>query len=197
MDDPLCDWRCLPTQHENAKKIEWIEKIDAVLSSIQSTWDSSIILTGETNIDLLSSSTALDMYEQMLDTYQFSCHLNKTARKCKMLIDHISSNISKNKILYSEILPCPTISDHDTPYIVIKLPTNKFEIRQKFIRKLKNLETFVKDFKTLLFTVVYSFDETEDQLVKTEFSRRPAHQMKDIKINNLQHKGDHLRSFTS
>ena len=48
---------------ENAK-IEWIEKIDAVLSSIKSIWDSTIILTGDTNIDLLSSSTTRDMYEQ-------------------------------------------------------------------------------------------------------------------------------------
>ena len=59
---------------ENAKKIEWIEKIDAVLSSIQSIWDSTIILTGDTNIDLLSNSTTRDMYEQMLRTYQLLSH---------------------------------------------------------------------------------------------------------------------------
>ena len=45
------------------------------------------------------------MYEQMLDTYQLSCHVYKTICKCKKLMDHISSNISKNKILHSEILP--------------------------------------------------------------------------------------------
>ena len=48
---------------QNAKKIKWIEKIDAVLSSIKSTRDSTIIMTGDTNIDLLSSSTTRDMYE--------------------------------------------------------------------------------------------------------------------------------------
>ena len=62
---------------ENAKKIEWIEKIDSVLSSIKSTWDSIIIVTGDTNIDLLSSSTTRDMNEQMLHTYQLSCHITK------------------------------------------------------------------------------------------------------------------------
>ena len=61
---------------ENATKIEWIEKIDAVLSSIKRTWDNTIILTGDTNNDLLSSSTILDMYEQMLHTNQLSCHMN-------------------------------------------------------------------------------------------------------------------------
>ena len=51
--------------------------MDAVLSSINSTWDSSIILTGDTNIDLLSRSAARNMYEQMLDMYQLSCHVTK------------------------------------------------------------------------------------------------------------------------
>ena len=69
---------------ENAKKIEWIEKIDAVLSSIKSTWDSTIILAGDTNIDLLSSSTTRDMYEQMLHTYQLSCHITKPTRKARV-----------------------------------------------------------------------------------------------------------------
>ena len=61
---------------ENATKIEWIEKIDAVLSSIIRTWDNTIILTGDTNNDLLSSSTILDIYEQMLHTNQLSYHIN-------------------------------------------------------------------------------------------------------------------------
>ena len=196
---------------ENAKKIEWIEKIDSVLSSIKSTWDSTIILTGDTNIDLLSSSMTRDMYERMLHTYQLSCHITKPTRN-KKLIDHISSNIWKNKILHSDVLPCPTISDHDAPYIIVNLPTNKYEIRDQFIRNLKlfDLETHITDFKTLPFATVYSFNETDDQLdtlnklilsvidkhtplVKTKFTRPPAPWMKDIKINKLQRERDHWR----
>ena len=151
---------------ENAKKIEWVEKIDAVLSSIKSTWDSTIILTGDTNIDLLSSSTTRDMYEQMLHTYQLSCHITKPTRKGKKLIDHISSNISKNNILCSDVLPCVTISDHDAPYIIVNIPTNKYEIRYKFIRNLKlfDLKAYINDFKTLPFTTVHSVNEIDDQL---------------------------------
>ena len=109
--------------------------MDAVLSSIKSTWDSSIILTGDTNIDLLSSSAALDMYEQMLDTYQLSCHVTKPTRKGNKLIYHdLSSNINKTKILQFDILPRPTISGHDATDIVIILPINKCEICYKFIR---------------------------------------------------------------
>ena len=197
---------------ENAKKIEWIEKIDAVLSSIKSTWDGTIILAGDTSIDLLSSSTTRNMYEQTLHTYQLSCHITKPNRKGKKLIDHISSNISKNKILHSDVLPCATISDHGAPYIIVNIPTNKYEIRHKFIRNLEhfNLETYINDFKALPFATVYSFNETDDQLdtlnklilsvidkhaplVKTKFTRPPAPWMKDIKINNLQRERDHWR----
>ena len=197
---------------ENAKKVEWIEKIDAVLSSIKSTCDGTIILADDTNIDLLSSSTTSNTYEQMLHTYQLSCHISKPTRKGKKLIDHISSNISKNKILHSDVLPCATISDHDAPYIIVNIPTNNYEIRYKFIRNLKhfNLETYINDFKALTFATVYSFNGTDGQLdtlnklilsvidkhaplVKTKFTRPPAPWMKDIKINNLQHERDHWR----
>ena len=132
--------------------------MDTVLSSVKSTCDSSIILTRDTNIDLLSSSTAYDMYEQLFDTYQLSCHVTKWARNDKKLINNISSNMHKIKILHSAILPCPMVSDHDGPYIVIILPTNKFEISYKFLRNLKHfeLETFVKvqlyyNFLTIFF----------------------------------------------
>ena len=153
---------------ENTKKIEWIEKIDAILSSIKSTWDSTIILTGDTNIDLLSSSTTRDMYkQQMLDTYQLSCHVTKSTRKGKKLIVHISSTVCKNKILHSDVLPCLTISDQDALYIIVNISTNKYEICYKFIRNLKHfdLETYINDFKRLTFSTVYSFSEkTDDQL---------------------------------
>ena len=61
------------------------------------------------------------------------------------------NNIPANKILYSDILPCPTISDHDATYIVANMSVNKFETRYKHIRNLKNfeLEKNVQDFKAL------------------------------------------------
>ena len=109
-------------------------------------------------------------------------------------------------------IPCDTISDHDAPYIIVNIPTNKYEIHYKFIRNLKhfNLETYINDFKTLPFATVYSFNEADDQLdtlnklilsvidkhaplVKTKFTKPPAPWMKDTKINNLQRQRDHWR----
>ena len=102
----------------------------------------------------------------MVHTYQFSCQIIKPTRKGKKLIDNVSSNICKNKILYSNLSPWPTISDHDAPYITVNIPINKYELRHKFIQNLKHfdLETYINDFKTLLFGNVFSFNETDIQL---------------------------------
>ena len=64
----------------NAKEIKWIEKIDLVLSSTKSTWESSIILARDMNINLTSCSTTSNSYEQMFNTYKFSCHVTKPIR---------------------------------------------------------------------------------------------------------------------
>ena len=148
----------------------------------------------------------------MLHTHQLCCHITKPSRTSKKLIDHISSHICKNKILHSNVLPCSAISDHEAPYIIINIPTNKYEIRYKFIGNLKHfeLETYINDFKTLPFATVYSFNETDEQLVtlnklilsvidkdaslvKTKFTRPPAPWMKDIKINKLHCKRNDWR----
>ena len=74
-------------------------KIYAVLSSFKSTWESSIILTGDANFDT-SCSAARDMYEQMhLNTNELPCHVIEPNVKIKgkKFIDHISTNINKIK----------------------------------------------------------------------------------------------------
>ena len=116
--------------------MDW--KIDAVLSLTKSTWGSTIILTGDTNIDLLSSSMTRDMYKQMLHRYQLSSHITKPTREGKKLMDHISSNIWKSKILHLDILPCLTISDHEALHVIVNIPTKMCELRSKFMKKLKH-----------------------------------------------------------
>ena len=69
------------TSPANAKEIKWIEKVDLMLSSTKSTWESSIILAGDMNINLTSVPQLLsNTYEQMFDTYKFSCHVTKPIR---------------------------------------------------------------------------------------------------------------------
>ena len=92
------------------------------------------------------------------------------------------------------------------------MPVNKFETRYKYIRNLKNfeLEKYVQDFRALPISLVYSFDDPNDQLdtlnklilnainehaplTKTKFTRPPAPWMKDFEINKLQRERDHWR----
>ena len=178
---------------ENNKKLEWIEKLDSVLSIVKSTWNGNIMTIGDSNIGLLASTEIQKRYIEVLETYDLNNHISKATRIGKKVIDHIISNIPANKILHSDVLQCPTISNHDAPYIIANMPVNKFETRYKYIRNLKNseLEKYVQDFTALPISLVYSFDDPNDQLdtlnklilntinehaslTKTKFTRPPA-----------------------
>ena len=134
----------------------------------------------------------------------------KATRIVKKLTYHIISNISANKILHSNVLPCPRISDHEASSIIANVPVNKFETRHKYIRNLINFELgkYVQDFKLLPVSLVYSVDDLNDQLdtlnkfilkaineyallMKTNFTRPAARCMKNFKINKLQKERDH------
>ena len=143
-------------------------------------------------------------YIEVLETYDLNNDISKSTWIGKKLIGNINiiSNIPANKILHSDVLPCPKISDHDAPYIIANMLVNKFETRCKYIRNLKNfeLEKYVQDFKALPISLVNSLDDPNDQLdtlikpilnvinehaplMKTKFTRPPAPWMKDFEIN--------------
>ena len=199
---------------ENNKKLEWIEKLDFVLSIVKSTWNETFMITEDSNIDLLASTEIQKRYIEVLKTYDLDNHITKATRTGKKLVDHIISNIPANKVLNSDMLPCPIISDDDAPYAIANMPVNKFETRCKYIRNLKNFkpEKYVQDFKALLISSVYSFGDPNDQLdtlnkiilntlneharlMKTKYTRNipPAPWMKDFEINKLQRERDHWR----
>ena len=181
-------WLYQPSS-ENNKKLECIEKLDSVLSIVKSTWNENMI-TGDSNIDLLASTEIQKRYIEVLETYDLNNNIWKTTRIGKKLIDHIISNISANKILHLDVILCPTISDHEAPYITANMPVNKFETRYKYIRSLKTFEIqkYFQDFKVLPISLVYSFDDQLDTLnklilnainehaplMKTKFTRPPA-----------------------
>ena len=75
------------------------------------------MITGDSNIDLLASSEIQKRYIDVLETYGLKNHINHTNRSNPNWKDtyrpYIISNILANKILHSDALPCPTISDYD------------------------------------------------------------------------------------
>ena len=110
---------------------------------------------------------------------------------------------SKLKLL-TDVLPCPTVSDHDAPYVIIKIPTASFQTRYEYIRNMKNfsIKEYYADFSTLPFSTVYGFDNPDNQLAmlnklildcigrhaslkRTKFTRPLAAWMKQLDIIEL------------
>ena len=175
------------------EKLIWIQILDTILSAITTTWNKTIVIAGDTNIDYNKPSTVLETYKEVLDTYNLKQHVKKPTRQGVKTIDHIVSNLETEKVLITDVLPCPTIIDHDAPYAIIKIPTASFQTRYKYIRNMKNFNTkeYYTDFTTLPFSSVYIFDNPDDQLAmlsklildcidrhaplkRTRFSRPPA-----------------------
>ena len=196
-----------PSSSEKEKLI-WIEKLDTLLSIVNSTWNKTITITGDTNIDYLKPSAALKRYEEVIETYNLKQHIDITTRKGAKIIDDIITNLKENKLITTNVLPCPTVSDHDAPYIITNIPGIKFQTRTKYIRNMKhfNIKDFVDDFKTLPLALVYSFEDSNEQLeklnnlilecierhtplVKTKFTHPPAPWMKQLDIAELQKNG--------
>ena len=81
------------------------------------------------------------------------------------------------------------------------------------LNNLFNIEKYIQAFKALPISLVYSFEDPNDQLdtlnklilnainkhlplMKTKFTRPPAPWMKDFEINKLQREKDHWRHET-
>ena len=97
--------------------------------------------------------------------------------KLKSLI--ISSPILQdNKLITTNALPNPTVSDHHAPYIITNRPGIKFQTRTKYIRNIKHFhikDDAVNDFKTLPLGLLYSFvvahhSPTKENYPKLEIS---------------------------
>ena len=65
---------------ENNKKLEWLEKLDSVLSIVKSTWNGTVRITGDSNIDLLASTEIQKRYIELLETYDLNNHISKATR---------------------------------------------------------------------------------------------------------------------
>ena len=134
------------------EKMESLKKIKSMLSIIALPFTGTIILAGDTNINVNEPSRHQKRYQEILENFSLLQHTNLPTRKGTKIIDHIIPNIP-NKILYSNVLLRPSISDFSALYIIAKIPTIQYQSRYKYI----------DDFKQLLISIVYSFDNPDDQ----------------------------------
>ena len=135
--------------------------------------------------------------------YNLTRHINEPTRGNKVL-DHIISN-SPSQIKHCGVIPCPQISDHDSPYIIFHTKSRVDEPRYKYIRSMKTFDKkiFVNGFSNLPFSVIDGVDEPEGKLEifdalitqylqdhaplkRIKIRSAPAPWMKDLDIVSLQ-----------
>ena len=156
----------------------WLNKIETILSIITSTFAGTIIWTGDTNINIKVDSDIQKRYTELFNNFTLVRHIQLPTKKVTKIKDHIIPNIL-NEVIYSNVLPYPSTSDHDVPYIIVKslrwytghhdhlliayqrlktkLDTNLLEIMKEFeIGKFK-------DFRMIPLSSVYCSDDPEDQ----------------------------------
>ena len=153
----------------------------------------------------MKPSVALKRYKEAIETYNLNQHITIPTRKGTKIIDHIITNLQENKLINTNVLPCPTVNDHDAPYIITNIPGIKFRTRVKYIGNMKhsNIKDYMDNFKTLPLALVYSFEDPNKQLdtvnnlilesierhaplVKTKFTHPFAPWMKQLDTADLQ-----------
>ena len=97
--------------------------------------------------------------KEVIETYNLMQHIAMPTRRGTKTIDHIITNIQENKLITTNVLPNPTISDHDAPEIITNRPGIKIQTRTKYVRNIKHfhIKDDAVDFKTLPLGLVYSF----------------------------------------
>ena len=61
-----------------ASKEEWLQSLETRLSYINSKWDGPIIICGDTNINLSSTSAITQQYTELLNVFSLSNVVSKT-----------------------------------------------------------------------------------------------------------------------
>ena len=148
---------------------EWLDTLEDLLSELVCSWDGMLLLAGDVNVDMLKQNN-LDVkrYTEVLDSLNLEQVLIKATRmtkSSKTLIDHIVTNLPQ-RITYSNVLPCPLVSDHDAPFITVNVRVPRYEHRYKFIRNKRQFDetSYADDFAALPFEILYAFEDPDDQI---------------------------------
>lgn len=119
----------------------WIDTAESLFSQLNVVWDGLLLVTGDVNVDMLTPvASQVRKYCDMLTSLILYQHVTKPTRTTptsKTLIDHIISN-TLNRIAYCNVLPCPTISDHDALYACINIRVTHFQTRYKLLSNEKH-----------------------------------------------------------
>ena len=149
----------------------WLDKVESLFGYLTASWNGLLVVTGDMNIDLMPGRKKFPFtrqYLNILSSLNLHQHVTKPTRTTKnssTLIDHIISN-SPERITFTDVLPCPLLSDHDAVYPCVNIKVTRFQPRYKYIRDERNLDetAFIEDVKGLPMSAVYGVDDPEEQL---------------------------------
>ena len=193
----------------------WIDTVESLFSQLNVLWDGLLVVAGDVNIDILTlAAPQVRKYCDMLTSLNLYQHVTKPTRTMptsKTLIDHIISN-TPNRITYCNVLPCPTISDHDAPYACINIRVPRFQTRYKLLRNEKHFDEakFKEDLGGVPFSTVFCVEEPNEKLdifnslfkscldrhaplCRTKITRPPAPWLNEEEIRKLQRERNKLR----
>ena len=111
---------------------------------------------------MLKHSQERDVYQNILDNFSLVQHVTKPTRKSKTLIDHLITSAG-TKLIASDIVHCDEISDHDSPFCILKIKKPRFEPRFKYIRDERSfiLRDYLNDFRHLP-CLLYTSDAADE-----------------------------------
>ena len=85
----------------------------------------------------MKPSVALKRYKEVIETYNRKQQITIPMRKGAKIVDHIITNLQENKLITTNVLPCPTVSDHDENdafiIFITNIPRIKFQTRTRYI----------------------------------------------------------------
>lgn len=101
---------------------DWLGAFETLLAHLTVSSDGLLLLTGDTNIDMLKPwDSHTKQYQSILDTFGFHQHVTKPtriARTSKTLIDHIVTN-NRRCITVTGVIPGWSISDHENIFACV------------------------------------------------------------------------------
>ena len=148
---------------------DWLDAFETLLAHLTVSWDGLLLLTGDTNIDMLKPSDGhTKQYQSILDAFGCHQHVTKPTRitqTSKALIDHIVTN-NRRCITVTDVILGWSISNHEDIFACVNVRVPCYHPRYKWIRleKRLNAEEFVEDCANLPLSVVYGLNSPDDMV---------------------------------
>ena len=125
--------------------------------------------------------------KEVIETYNLMQHIAMPTRRGTKIIDHIITNLQENKLITTNVLPNPTVSDHDAPFIITNRPGIKIQTRTTYVRNIKHFH--IKDDAVLVYSFVLAHHSpTKENYPKCRDIRNKLKSKNQRKKNSLLQK---------